>query len=214
MIGASQFSSPCTYCVAHDLSASAASTVVEKPYWLGAVLGTAAHLLLEHRVRKRYPGALVEKKVVLGELPGYGQIKSTLDLYLPPDRAVVDWKTTTRDKLFFLKEASRSEPEAVEPSKLTSARFTFHKYRGQLMSYGRGLTLAGHPVDSVHMAFVCRDGKTDDDVWAWDEPYDPEYAEKVWDRLDRLWTFVQNGGDIEGLPSKPGCYTCETEGRV
>lgn len=211
-VGASQFSSPCTFCVAHALLPHVG--VKEKGrYWLGGVLGTATHMLFEDRAAK-IPGAVIEKKISLGHLPGYGVIKSKPDLYLTREQALIDWKTTDRTKLKFLKEASRSAPEVMEVTALRDARFTFNKYRGQLMSYGRGLTMAGLPVKTVHMVFVCRDGKTDDDVWSWDAPYDPAYAEAVFDRLRRLWEYVQEGKDINELPSHAGCYTCQTEGRA
>jgi hypothetical protein len=217
-VGASQFSSPCSFCVARALRDSHAvmqgaqvHTTGKGRYWLGGVIGTAVHGLLEERAQD-IPGAHIEQKIRLGDLAGYGEtILSKPDYY--NSGVLIDWKTTDRTKLKFLKEASRSKPAELEVSGLVAARYTFQKYLGQLMSYGRGLVLMGHPVKSVHMVFICRDGKTDDDVWAYDAPYDAAYAEKVWDRLTRLWTYVYAGNDINELPSHPGCYSCQTGGR-
>jgi len=221
-VGASQFSSPCTYCVAASLQYSYAQMqghphVPKEPnrYWLGAVIGTAVHGLFEERGALAVPTAVIEKKIYLGTLEGYGEIWSKPDFLHVDERICLDWKTTTRAKLRFLKEASNgAQPEAVELSGLIAARYTFQKYLGQLMSYARGLVLLGYEIDTVSMVFVCRDGLTDDDVWAYTTAYDPDYAEKVFDRLVRLWEYVHSGQDINDLPSKSGCFECETEGRV
>ena len=143
------------------------------------------------------------------------EVDSTDHMYLCTRALLPTHNTTTRAKLRFLKEASNgTQPEAVELSALIAARYTFQKYLGQLMSYARGLVLLGHDIDTVSMVFVCRDGLTDDDVWAYTTAYDPDYAEKVFDRLVRLWEYVHSGQDINDLPSHSGCYECSTEGRV
>lgn len=209
-VGASNFSQPCPRCLAEQLLSKEPDTS-DRPYWAGAVLGTATHAYIESRVREFFPDWMPEKRLTLGELPGYGVIKSTSDLYVPEFKLAVDWKTTTKAKLVFIKEALKNEPNEFEISDIAQARYKVVSYLNQLMSYGRGMVLAGYPVEWVGLGFVCRDAVGDKDIWAHVVPYDAEQADHVWDRLERLWAWLQAGNDPDTLPSAPGCYRCERE---
>lgn len=208
-VGASNFSQPCPRCLADDLLGGASDPAQERWAWAGAVVGTAIHNLLEERVRELHPEWVPEQKLYLGHLVDYGDIKSRLDLYLPPFKTLIDWKSTTKKKLVFLKEATRTEPNELEVSDLAAARYKINSYLNQLMSYGRGLILAGHEVEWVSIVFICRDAVGDKDIWDYTVPYDAEQAEAVWDRLVRLWEALRNGLDPATLPSAQGCYYCE-----
>ena len=207
-VGASNFSQLCARCLADELLASAASTVYDNPYWLGAVEGTAVHDLLDARVRVMHPEWEPEQKLTLGELIGYGVIKSRADLYIPEHRQCHDHKTTTRAKLVHIKEALTTEPTEFDSTTVVEARYKCSGYINQLLSYGRGLILAGKPVDVVSLGFICRDGVGDSDIWGWSMPYDAEAADMVWERLERLWAWLQKGNDPNELTSATGCYVC------
>lgn len=172
------------------------------------MIGTAVHDYLDKRVQKMHPDWEPEQRVYLGELPGYGIIKSTTDLYIPELLTCIDWKTTTKAKLIFIKEALTTESNEFEITSITEARYKVLSYLYQLFSYARGLVLAGKPVEWVSIGFVCRDAVGDKDIWAWTTEYDPEQAEKVWDRLERLWEALQGGLDPTSLDSHPMCYKC------
>lgn len=207
-VGASNFSRLCARCLADDLTAGQESEVYDSPYWAGAVIGTAIHNLLESRVQEMYPDWLPEQKLILGQLPGYGVVKSTTDLYIPEDRHLIDFKTTSKKKLVFIREALTTEGNKYDISDVAEARYKVAGYLNQVMSYGRGLTLAGHVVESVSLVFICRDGVGDKDIWSHTVPYDSEQAEAVWDRLERLWEWLQEGNSPEDLDSHPQCWTC------
>lgn len=207
-VGASNFSAPCARCLADELLASAESQIYDNPYWLGAVVGTAVHNMADARVQRLHPEWEPEQRLVLGELPGYGTIKSTTDLYLPEHFQVIDWKTTTKKKLPNLKQALTTEPTEYDSTDMVETRNKVTGYINQLLSYGRGLVLAGKRVDTVSLCFICRDGVGDADIWSWTMPYDAEAAERVWNRLERLWAWLQNGGDPDDLSSAAGCYYC------
>jgi hypothetical protein len=97
-IGASNLAQPCARCLADALLASRDDQ--DRPYWLGAVLGTATHNYLESRIKSMHPEMEPERRVVLGEIPGYGVVKSTTDLYIgEPHFQVVDWKGLALDTL-------------------------------------------------------------------------------------------------------------------
>lgn len=206
-IGASNLSTLCTRCLADDLLGVKRE---QSQWWLGAVIGTAIHALLEERGRLD-PDVLTEYKLTLGELPGYGVIKSTMDLYHKPSATVVDYKTSDKEKLGFIKRALLDEPDEFEVSKVTDARFKVAGYMNQAMSYGRGMVLAGFDVRQVSLIFVCRDGSGDKDIWSHTVPYDVEQADKVWLRLEKLWAWLQEGYDPRKLPSHANCYYCNTQ---
>lgn len=179
----------------------------ERPYWLGAVLGTATHMLLESRVPD---GMFAESRVRIGEIPGYGVISGSTDLFIPNYNLVLDWKTTTRVKLKNLKIAFDTKYTVYDPEPLVQARFTAKKYRGQAMTYGWGWEQAGHDVETVAFAFICRDGLTDNDVWIKELPYDQAYAEQVWARVNKMWLALQEGRALSSMLSRTGCWSCMT----
>ena len=201
-VGASDLSNTCTRCVADALLALKRD-VDESPFWLSPRLGTGLHLLIEQRAPEH--GALPEHKLILGELPGYGIVKSTADLYINAQRMVVDAKSTKRVKL---KDYKRVIEEDDKAESLIPARNTISTYLNQIMLYGRGYELEGLPVDSVGILFVCRDGSGDNDVWGWSVPYSREHADKVWNRAVRLWAWLEEGGDVDDLNKAPGCWVC------
>lgn len=206
-VGASNFSQPCSVCLARDLLATSAAAGYA-PFWLGSWLGTAVHERFEALATLHRPTWLTEQKLVVGELPGYGIIKSTTDMYEPAIFTAVDYKTTTKAKSKFLKEAFKHAPDPYEVSKITEARYKTVSYLGQVQTYGWALVKAGYRVDWVSLLFVCRDGTSDDDIWAHTVPYDQAHAEAVWSRLERLWQWLQEGGSPDQLKSHPQCYTC------
>ena len=97
LIGPSSLGNPCDYCLAQELLEGASDEDVEpedRPYWLGAVLGTATHMLLEDRVPK---GCKAESRVTIGEIPGYGVVSGSTDLMRLKENQVVDWKGFSLD---------------------------------------------------------------------------------------------------------------------
>ena len=204
LIGPSGLGTLCTRCLADGLVKGQYDT--ENRYWLGAVVGTAIHELFSSRVQ-RDPNVLSEHKVLIGEIPGYGIIKGTTDLYLKPQKAIVDLKSTTRKKLALYR---RALVDSDVSASLVPVRHTLNGYLNQTMLYGMGMVNSGFPVKEVSLAFIPRDGTSDNDIWTWTTAYDPEQAQKVWNRALALWKWLQDGGDPDTLPSAEGCYYCTT----
>lgn len=212
-IGASQYGSACTRCVAkgliphwYKLQGIPYDPPPGNRWWLPAKIGTAVHAYVEDEVIKHYPDALVEQRVLIGELKDYGEIRSTTDLYIPSKKLVLDWKTTDRKKLAMYKIAAVTEPDDLDTDEMSRARLTLTQYRGQLMSYGWGMVQAGYEVANVSAVFICRDGKEDADIWSWDMAYDQEYAEHIWNRLERIWEAVKNGRDVMDFTAHISCW--------
>jgi hypothetical protein len=197
LAGPSSLASPCDACVAKALKNLPQP---ENDYWLGAVIGTAVHNLVESRAPE---GALSEVNLHIGDIPGYGEIRGTVDFYM--DGVVRDWKGTTRKKRPGL-EKGYLNPQPVEGEPLTAmeGRFKIRGYVGQMHLYARALVELGYPVEKVVLEFFCRDGVTDSDIFQMEFDYDPEFAQAVWDRVIYIW---ENLNDVK-WGSDPMCYPC------
>ena len=206
-IGPSGLGNPCDKCLAEALSGPIENE--QNRWWLGAKIGTAAHAYIEtETVALDDPDIIPETKVTVGELEGYGVIKGTCDLYDKKARRPVDWKTTTREKLKWIKRALTEDATAYDVEALVKARYKVMGYIAQVHLYARGLIAAGKSVESVALVFLCRDGLTDDDIWGHTIPYSPELSDMVWNRAQSLV-----GVDPETQESDPNCFRCLTLGR-
>lgn len=204
-VGASNLSNACTRCLAEDMMGVRRGT---SKYNMGAIVGTAIHEYLEQR--NTDPTAQREMRVELGEIPGYGTISSTTDLYLPEKEAVFDFKTTTYDKLTTYQRAGEQPPSKFDTDQLRGARETLERYFRQAQLYAYGVERLGKPVRTVAIVFICRDGRiVDRDVWAPPpRPYNPEQAKKILERAHKIWNYLQTEGDVERLKSDEHCYYC------
>ena len=86
-VGPSNLSNECTRCLADDMLNAPREQGV---YNMGAIVGTAIHAYLEERNLDEL--ALREQSNTVGYIEGYGVIKGSTDLYLPNERAVLDFK--------------------------------------------------------------------------------------------------------------------------
>lgn len=207
-IGASQIGNPCDYCVGMQLLG-----IPQPPnrWWMGARIGTSVHTALESEETKHIfnpesyhfealEGALIERKIQIGVLEGYGAINSSPDLVLTKYNLLVDHKTTTKDKL------KKYKLDGVPK---------VYVYQTQL--YAWGLNKSGVKIDTITINFVCRDGLTDDDVYCISFPYDSSYALAAWGRLETIWNYLLQGEDsreaLESLSSHEDCFSCSFNGR-
>jgi hypothetical protein len=212
-VGASQISDPCTYHLARALTLSGETP---SKYWLGAKIGTAVHMLLEDAVTKADLSELpelknckIEETIVLGELSGYGTIKSKPDLMLVEANHLIDWKTSTRTKSAKMQRYLDSVHSQEEGKKVdTASEYTLGKYVAQAQLYAWGLNCEGIDVDNCSLVFINRDGTTEADVWTYTFEYSQDYALSMWSRLQNLWSEIEAGLDIEQLERNPDCFKC------
>lgn len=199
LIGASEIGNPCVYCLANRLVNTPKGSSL---YWLGAKIGTAIHRELEVEEVKHIEvpqnyrfnaleGAKIEESITLGEIANYGTVKSKPDLVLVKHNHVIDHKTSTKKK--------------IQIYKLDGVPF---QYVVQQQLYAWGLNQAGIKIERISLSFINRDGSTDNDIWVSSFDYDEALALEAWARLESTWKWVQDGGDIETLPSHPSCYYC------
>ena len=204
-VGASNLSTLCGRCLAHDLAGIRRNT--SNRWWLGARVGTAIHEALEQKASQD-PNVLSEHRLVIGNIPGYGEVKSTLDLYRIPEQEVVDFKTTARDKNPALRRALFEEPDEFDTDSVRSARFKVEGYWNQVHLYALGLD---RPVQTCSIVFINRDGKEDKDIWSASIPYDPERAKAVWQRALNVWEWLTAGGDPATVVAHEDCWACNNE---
>jgi hypothetical protein len=210
-IGASDFSDPCEYHIAKKLLGLPSG---EFKYWMGAKVGTAIHEFLEKRIESvdleefpEFTGALVEQSILLGELEGYGTIKSKPDLALVEGKHLVDWKTSKREKSRQLQSAVYGE--AKETKVYAESMYTLKRYFAQAQIYAWGLNKQGTEIDACSLVFINRDGTYDPDVWTWTFPYDEKFAESMWARLSRIWGDLQAEKPLEDFPKEEYCFDCK-----
>lgn len=182
-VGPSSVGNPCPRCLGREL----AGEKEEREFSLFPWLGTAMHSYLE---TSTFPEARHEFKVEVGEIPGYGMIKGSIDLYM--EGIVGDWKLVGLKKIKSYRVAGIPEV-----------------YRYQTQLYARGCELAGLPVDSVAVIFIPRDSGNVRDIWVHEEDYQPEMAEAALARAGRVLEIVQTDG-WENLPSHDDCYNCNS----
>lgn len=181
-VGPSGIGDPCPKCLGKAL----AGVEDDREFSLYPWLGTAGHAYLETTV---FPDAEHELRLYCGDVPGYGPIKGTTDLYM--DGLVGDWKFVGKKKI--TEYRLRGVPL---------------RYRYQAQTYARGCELAGKPVTSIAIIFIPRDSSSVNDIWIHEEAYQPEMVEKVFARAGKIWERVQESG-WEDLPSDDDCYNCK-----
>jgi hypothetical protein len=193
--------------------------------WLGGVIGTAIHGLLESR--ESDDDFIVEQALKIGDLDGYGDIWSKPDLYIASGHHLVDWKTSKRDRTKAMRQLlGQADFKLTSSEKLEGARLKLEMYKRQTHLYAKGLIDAGMPVERISIAFINRDAtgwfdasewadeysdpSKNRDVWEWTFDYDAEYAEATWAHIRGIWAKVQNGDrDFE---RHRYCYPCQKSG--
>lgn len=130
---------------------------------LAAIMGTAIHTAIEEAIHRLDPFG--DDLLLEHEVHHMGaDIKGHIDLYVKSAKAVVDWKTTKLSNLGY---------------------FPSEKQRWQVHLYGWLLTEAGHPVETVSLVAIPRDGD-ETDIKVHTEAYDPELAAQALAWLDDL----------------------------
>lgn len=190
-------------------------TVGEPPqseYVMGAKIGTAIHLWLEEEIKATDWG-VPETKVIVGEIKGYGVIKSTSDLYVPDLKAIVDHKTSTIEKLSVYKSLEQmgmlEEAPAIEPDTYRKGRKTVKRYLVQGNMYGLGVENRGDPVSTVALNFIPRDAKKVSDMWVHEVDYSRETALRALARGQKIWDAMVAGKQWDTFKSDDDCYVCE-----
>jgi hypothetical protein len=202
-VGASQISDPCTRHLAHAL---AGSEQAPQKYWLGGKIGTSIHAFIESAIPTssdvRFNGAIIERKIELGDVPGYGMVSSKPDLLLANYNLLVDWKTTTRAKIKKIKDFTDGLKQDA------ASAYTVQKYLGQANLYAWGLNKDGYKIEDIALVFINRDGTNENDIHPLVTEYDEPFAVALWERLVNIWKDLEDGAHPNDFEGHPECYKC------
>lgn len=188
-IGASNLSNGCDFCLASNLTGDMRETPMLDRAYLGRVMGTALHGLAEERQRewlakgallsdyaRRFPDAKIEERFIIGEIPGYGPVGSTSDLFLPSQGHVCDLKGSKRKDILLLidflhmqrtgasegifgrshADIKLSEKQYAE--QMVKIEYKVTGYYAQVQLYLRGWRNNGYDASRGSLIFVARDG--------------------------------------------------------
>lgn len=202
-VGASQISDPCTRHLAHALVGTESAP---QKYWMGGKIGTSIHAFLESAIanssESSFADAVVEHKIVLGDVDGYGVVSSKPDLVLPSHNLLVDWKTSSRAKV----KKIQNYIDGIKDD--AASAYTVQKYLGQANLYAWGLNKAGTKIDDIALVFINRDGTYENDIYVLPTKYDEPFAVGLWERLVNLWKQLEEGAHPNDFTGHPECYKC------
>lgn len=226
-IGASNMSNPCARCLARDMIGD--RTATDNRAYLGAKLGTATHLFMGELQEdlEKSGVVIIERKIEIGELSGYGTIKSTPDCAHLEGKTLIDWKSSLRAKSKAMQQFMNmpvSSPISAK-DKLRSGELKVRQYIAQGQIYADALMETGIELDNVAITFINRDGtgwfdhpdyedyhnpNKQRDIWDITVPIDRAYASRLWERTQNIWEGIsRDGADPMDFDSIEGCYRCD-----
>jgi hypothetical protein len=196
LIGPSEIGG-CPYCVGEKLAVKFPKIYnIGQPkerFGLGSWIGTAVHKYLD--VVIDIPTAQKEKKNVIAKIKGYGTIKGSTDLYIPPH--IFDYKIVGKWSYDNMRLDYLEHPNQIPTT----------KYRVQQMLYGLGWKKLGYNVETVNLVVIPKMSNDPEDIKFFTENYNEELALAALDRLEKILDNVRRG-QLDELPSDEDCYVC------
>jgi len=211
----------CVYCVGYTMAAKLAEMPSrDDSFGYAAWIGTMAHywleqnLLLENPITGGALDTLREHKVKVFDIPDYGTINGSCDIFTPEFCETGDYKFPGKWSYEKVQIAIRKYHMALAKGDLEEAakQGPSKQYRFQQQLYAHGLVQQGHEVERCRIIFLPRHTNAVSDIIHWVEPYQPEMVEKALARTIIIWEYVQSG-QLGELPSDDDCYTCDRNGR-
>lgn len=161
---------------------------------LAAWMGTAIHSRIEHELRRQDMwGEKYEIEVEVESDGLLAHLKGHVDLYIPADRVLVDWKTTTKKNL---------------------SKFPTQQQRWQVQLYGMMLNESGKSVDEVVLVAIPRDGN-ENDIVVHREPYDPGVSSDALSWLEDVMSYEEPApADMNARFCKDYCRYYDPSGMI
>ena len=204
-IGPSEMGDPCPRKVGHKLAGTpiiGAESVNWKAHvgtqihsWIADVMAQQEIARWSDDAAGVSPRFHVEEKVVICTINGE-EITGTTDLFDGHHGIVIDWKTTSSNRLrrHFMVEGPGDT------------------YRKQAHLYGLGWKNAGHDVKHVAIVWMVRDGSFNE-RYVWTEPFDEQLALDTIEHVTNIAVALDTHGPEVVLPLLPTvenyCKTCE-----
>lgn len=219
-VGPSELGEVCERCLADKIRGTYEDKRAGTP--LAPLLGTAFHLLAQQRLSNSPEGRagliLVEKRVDVAQIDGYGPIRGTVDLFDIERREVIDWKVLSKARIAGVSSVVHNRLDgSVLMDRDRIIWETAWKYYAQMMLYGYALERDGYEVERASLLMIPRDASTDVLPGAARTlvfQYRRAVAEAVLGRFSELVARVrgeENGAGVSsgGYESSPGCYRCK-----
>lgn len=220
-VGPSELGEVCERCLADKIRGTYEDKRAGTP--LAPLLGTAFHLLAQQRLSNSPEGraglVLVEKRVDVAQVDGYGPIRGTVDLFDIERREVIDWKVLSKARMAGISSVVHNRLDGsvlMDRDKIIWE--TAWKYYAQMMLYGYALERDGYEVERASLLMIPRDASTDVLPGAARTlvfQYRRAVAEAVLGRFSELVARVRNeeneaaGVSSGEYESSPGCYRCK-----
>lgn len=217
-VGPSELGEVCERCLADKIRGTYEDKRAGTP--LAPLLGTAFHLLAQQRLSNSPEGRagliLVEKRVDVAQVDGYGPIGGTVDLFDIERGEVIDWKVLSKARIAGVSSVVHNRLDgSVLMDRDKTIWETAWKYYAQMMLYGYALERDGYEVERASLLMIPRDASTDvlpgcARVLVFQ--YRRAVAEAVLGRFSELVARVrseENKVAGAGYESSPGCYRCK-----
>lgn len=212
----------CPYCVGYTMAVKLCEMPPREvdPFGYAAHIGTMCHYFLEHKLDLFYgAGYEIEshretKLDDIFEIPGYGKVGGSCDLYVPDWQRTFDYKFPGKYSYEKVKLAIAKYHRAMAAGDLEEAakHGPSKQYRTQQQVYGQGWLQRGYPVQGSVIIFLPRHTNEVNDIVFWEEPINEELYQKAIGRTELIWDYVQDG-QLGEIPSDEDCYTCGQHGR-
>jgi CRISPR/Cas system-associated exonuclease Cas4 (RecB family) len=135
---------------------------------LAAFMGTAIHEKIEQRIERLDPfGERLLREIEVESDGVYAHLKGHVDLFIPAEKIVIDWKTTTKKNL---------------------SKFPSEQQRWQVHLYAAMLIESGREVEEVALVAIARDGN-ENDVKIHQEPYDHSVTVAAMNWLEEIMSY-------------------------
>ena len=216
-VGPSEIGEVCERCLADKIRGTYEDKRAGTP--LAPLLGTAFHLLAQGRLSNSPEGRagliLVEKRVDVAQIDGYGPIRGTVDLFDIERREVIDWKVLSKSRMAGISAVVHNRLDgSVLMDRDKPIWETAWKYYAQMMLYAYALERDGYEVERASLLMIPRDASTDvlpgcARVLVFQ--YRRAVAEAVLGRFSELVARVRSeeGVSSGAYESSPGCYRCK-----
>lgn len=212
----------CPYCVGYTMAAKLCEMPPREadPFGYAAHIGSMCHYYLEHKLDLVYGAGYdieshreAELKDIF-EVPGYGQISGSSDLFVPDWGRTFDYKFPGSFSYDKVKLAIKKREDAIYRGDMEAAAKLgpSMQYRTQQQVYRKGWQNLGYEVCSSVIIFLPRHTNSVNDVLFWEEPNNDELFDKAVERSELIWMYVTDG-QLGEIPSEDDCYTCKNHGR-
>lgn len=209
-IGPSEIGNTCQRCLADRLLGIPQPERKGTP--LAPWIGTAVHAHLERLVDRSEPEGLLllEHKVSVGAIPGYGPVSGTADIYWAGHLG--DYKVMSKKNIAALKRAFFIGRDGAVRFADTPKASVARQYWVQQNLYAAGLAAEGYEVQDCSLILIPRDATTDTSASVETITFKPDarVAVAALQRAGKIFEWASAHPEaLDELPTDPACFFCK-----